>query len=436
MTEEKIREGYWSIAAQKHLKEYRSDSTNIDELDNLSIAGKAGRFIGVIRNNDKIENIKKLEKMANGVGITKSDLHRIILPEIQKASDGKLELIKDSSGDIIGIQEYFFDNKSVLETAGTVFEKQNPSDLERIAITTMDETRKLPFLESEMGDKLEQYGFKENDISLSFTIQEQFKLIQRLRVKNHNDPIISNEYVWGINHAKIATAIAGLDLGKKQNLSNVIDIIQSEQGKPIEKLPPIDNNLLFLAEKTGMIVPTQIMSTRGLEKSFAFSADISGKLDFNDDILDDVKLLLASIRFGENYTQYSRIRDPKKFINALINQDFVGPHTANETDYTLLEKRGIIKVVQKSVFNNYTGTLTTGPCLKLIRKDVATAALELLDKTQYSIPYTNDFGSPDALLTASDFVSPEETRIRLGKSPEPITEALEYLSRAIRDEEI
>lgn len=44
-----IKEGYWSVAAEKHLKNYTDESQNLDEVDNLNIAGKAGRFIGTIR---------------------------------------------------------------------------------------------------------------------------------------------------------------------------------------------------------------------------------------------------------------------------------------------------------------------------------------------------------------------------------------------------
>ena len=57
MNEEQIKkEGYWSIAAQKHLKEYKPDSPNLDELSDISVAGKAGILLGVIRGNGKIEN--------------------------------------------------------------------------------------------------------------------------------------------------------------------------------------------------------------------------------------------------------------------------------------------------------------------------------------------------------------------------------------------
>lgn len=434
VSEELIREGYWSIATQKHLINYTADSSNIDELDSLNVAGKAGRFLGAIRKNKRVENMRKLEKMANNVGISRSDLHRIILPEIEKASDGKVELIKNTVGEVTGIQEYLFDNSTVLDISGQVFEQQRPTEIERIAVFTMDETRKIPYLESELSDYLAKSGFTEEGINVSLALQEQFNLIQRLRPTKQVDPIISNEYVWGSNHAKIATAITSLDLGQKQTLRDVIEIIQNKQGVPVENLPPIDTNILSLAQKTGMILPTKIISLRGLEKSFAFSANLQGDIGYQDDILDDVKLLLASIRFGQNYTLYSKITDPRRFLTALINRDYVGPHSANETDYTLLEKRGIVKVETKSSYNSFTGNVRTGACLKLLRKDVAEHALSLLSEPQYSMGGGNNYGSAEAILSASTFVSPEESRIKLGVLPKPVQEAEEYLSRVLRDE--
>ena len=52
--------GYWSIAAQKHLKGFTTDSVGLDEYDDIDLAGKAGRFISSIRGNSKITNIKKI----------------------------------------------------------------------------------------------------------------------------------------------------------------------------------------------------------------------------------------------------------------------------------------------------------------------------------------------------------------------------------------
>ena len=76
--------GYWSIAAQKHLKGFTTDSVGLDEYDDIDLAGKAGRFISSIRGNSKITNIKKIEKIGNTVGIKPKELHRIILQKKEK----------------------------------------------------------------------------------------------------------------------------------------------------------------------------------------------------------------------------------------------------------------------------------------------------------------------------------------------------------------
>lgn len=431
----KIKSGYWSIATQKHLKEFTTDSSNLDEFDKLNIAGKTGRFLGVIRGNKEINNISKLRKMANTVGISPSELNYIVLPGLEKSSDKQVELIKDSTGEITGIVEYVFTNESVLGIAGQVFEDSNPSAIQRIAIETMDETKRIPYLQDELIEMLVKQGYKEENVSLSFALQEQFKLIQR--TNRTKDPIISNEYVWGANHQKIAMAIANISFGKKQNLKEVIEIIQNHQGHPIEKLPTIDNKLMLLAKKTGMIIPNTIISGRGFQKEFAFSPNMLEPLTYKDDILDDVKLLLASIRFGENYTIHSTIQDPAKFLRNLINYGDIGPHDANSTDYLLLEKKGIVRVVTKTkqLRSQYYGTYEkTGPCLELVRKDVALEALKFIESPNYNIKTDSDIDSFEVVNDTGSYITAEETRIRLGESPEYIKEAEDYLSKVLRDE--
>lgn len=435
MTEQdNLKSGYWSIATQKHLKAFRTDSSNYDEFDTLNTAGKAGRLLGVIRGNKEIDNIKKLEKMATTVNISPKELHRIVLPMLEEASDKQVEIIKNSTGDITGVAEYVFTNRDVLEITGKVFETSNPTTIERITVETMDATKKIPYLQHEIVHVFNGLGYTERDINLALVLQSQFKLIQILNKSKSQDAIISNEYVWGPNHKKIAMAVSALDFGKKQSLKDVIDLIQKTQGYPLEKLPPIDNDLFTLAKKTGMINPITILSSRGFQKDFGFSSDIISSSGYDDDILDDVKLLLASLRFGENYTLYSTIEETEKFLSFLIRNGKIGPHPANETDYTLLEKKGIVKVTYGSRYNYYKNREESGYFLELIRRDVALAALDIIKSPDYHISSPQDVSDYSTLSDTGSFVTPEESRIRLGESPEPVREAEEYLNRVLRDE--
>lgn len=421
--DENIKKGYWAIATQKHLKNFRADVTHKDEFDSLDMAGKSGRLLGVIRGNYRIDNILKIEKMASSIGIGRRELHRIVLPELENATEGEIELIKNSTDDIVGIEEYLFNNDSVLDITGQVFENLNPKEVEQIAVETMDATKKMPQMENELIQSLCIKGYKEENISLSCSLQTYFRLVQKLA--HGKEAIYSNEYVWGSNHEKIAHAVAGLSLNSKQTLQEVITQIQNFQGIPSDKINPIDTDLLLLAKKVGMINPTSIITRRNFRKEFCFSSNLIDNNLYNDDIMDDVKLFIASIRFGENYTQHSTITSAQRFLRYLINNEKIGPHSANGTDYTLLEERGIIKV-EKAYGDRYY--------MHLLRKDVAEEALKIISNPNFNINVDVNPNQADALMERGSFISPEEERLKLGEAPENVSEAMDYLARTLRDE--
>lgn len=433
--EKKVKAGYWSIATQKHLKQFQVDSAGLSNFGTINIAGKAGRFLGVIRGNGVIENMNKLVQMSNTVGINnRFELEMIILPYLAAASDQQIELIKDTTGRITGVAEYVFTNSKVLEISGQLFENLSPSELELVTVETMDETKKIPYLQSELTQLLVEQGYSEQDVLLAYALQKQFKLIQMFERSRSEERIISNEYVWGENSQKMAHAVSRLEIGGRQTLKEIIELIQRTQGYPLERLPVHTNEVLNLAKKIGMINPTTIVSSRGFQKDFGFSSNLIGASLYNDDILDDVKLLLASIRFGENYTPHTTINDPERFLNKLINSGDIGPHDANATDYTLLEKKGIVKVVTKTKYNSYTGRSRTGSCLELIRKDVAEEALKIIKSPDYNFQADSDITDFSSMIETGSFVTPEESRIRLGESPEHVQEVEEHAVRLLRGE--
>lgn len=423
--------GFWSIAARKHLKEFVDYSDNGDIFDRLNVAGKTGLFLGTIRGNKQLDNIKKIEKMASQVGIKPIELHKIILPQLEESSDKKIEIHRDSLGNVIGIEEYVFDTQSTLEITGKIFEDLNPTDKEIITVNTLEETKKVPYTQNEITEIMVQKGFKEDDINISLDIADQFKLIRKVAKKH--DPIISNEYIWGSNNQRIALAVGELGKIQKDSLGITIGEIQKCQGIPYENLTIADKELFDLAKKIGMINPIKIVTNRNVNKEFEFTQSTNW-LTASEDIFDDVRLLLASIRFGENYTQHSTIYSAQKFLSAWIRNGEVGPHDANSTDYIMLEKKGIAKVVYKSKqkwgYNGYYNA--TGYYLELVKEDVAREALKFIN----GIIEENDLSIDDynQIAKSSNYYSAEEQRVRMGDVPESSKEADEYIQRILRDE--
>lgn len=430
---EKKINGFWSIAARKHLKEFVDYSDNADVFDRLNVAGKTGLFLGAIRGNKQLNEIEKIEKMANQVGIKPIELHKVILPQLEQSSDKRVEIIKDTVGKVIGIEEYVFDAKSTLEITGKVFEDLHPTDKEIIAINTLEETKKVPYTQNEIIEKMVKQGFKEDDTQITIEIANQFKLLRKVTRKK--DPIISNEYIWGTDNQRIALAIGELSKIQKDSLGTTIEQIQNYQGIPYENLTVADKEIFKLAKKIGMINPIKIVTGREINKEFEFTQN-ANSLSASEDIFDDVRLLLASIRFGENYTQHSTIFSAQKFLSAWIRNGEVGPHDANSTDYVMLEKKGIAKVVHKSKTKwGYNGCYNaTGYYLILIKEDVAREALKFIDGILDDCEINTDIDDFNQVIKTSNYISSEVERVRMGEIPDSSKEADEYIQRILRNE--
>ena len=69
------------------------------------------------------------------------------------------------------------------------------------------------------------------------------------KLKKKNDPIISNEYIWGSGNKRIALAVSELDKIQKDALGVTIQEIQKCQGILYEKLTVNDQELFNLAKK-------------------------------------------------------------------------------------------------------------------------------------------------------------------------------------------
>lgn len=121
-----------------------------------------------------------------------------------------------------------------MEITGKVFEDLRPTEKEIIVVKTLEETKKVPYTQNEIVDMMVQEGFKEEDTLVTLDVADQFKLVRKLKKKN--DPIISNEYIWGSGNKRIALAVSELDKIQKDALGVTIQEIQKCQGIPYEKL--------------------------------------------------------------------------------------------------------------------------------------------------------------------------------------------------------
>lgn len=422
-----ISNGFWSVATQKHLCQFQADSPNYSEFETLNMSGKSGRLLGLVRGNSRIENMPKIEKLAGSIGIGKKELKTKILPELEKVTGKKIELIRNTVGEIVGIEEYFLTSNEVLDASGNYFDYLEPDKKERIMIESLASTKELPTSESEMYSLLSS-SYNEEDIKEALVYQEQFKLINNNKI--NNDIIYTNEYMWGNKQEKLLYPLQRLDIVSREELETFINFLQKTQGANSEQIA-LNQKLLTLAKSTGIINPITLRTKRDFSKDFLFTSNFLGGNSLNDDIMDDLKLLISAIKFGSKFTLYTRLNDPILFLRRLVSGCKVGPHSANGTDYVLLESRGIIKVTESK---EKPGRFY----MELIKKDVGKMALEILESSdldlESSVPrYDFSVNQEEASIY---YETPELSRLKMAKLPADSQEAAEYFIETIRNERL
>jgi hypothetical protein len=120
------------------------------------------------------------------------------------------------------------------------------------------------------------------------------------------------------------------------------------------------------------------------------------------DVLHERKLFVAHILFGHRNASYAtgRIQQPLVLVRALLRNGEVGPATAINSDYPLLESHGIVKVKSSSISGR--------AYLSLVKRDVVEESLPLLEAALGDTPETTARQSIGSLWLPSSFRGPED----------------------------
>lgn len=422
---EKRKIGAWIVDVQKHLQEYSGAELSL--FDATIVAGKTARLLAKLRKMEVIEDLQKLEALAAPIGILPSELKKIIPPTMGK--HGMVDVHLDGSGGIRKIEENVPEERKILDVTTEIWENEKPKDVEHATVKGLELCSLCPRTEIEFKQDL-LTDFSQKAINLTLDLNMDFGLLSRREI-GLPSPILYPEYIWGNNAPKIARYLAGLAEDQRNVVDKMLREISTLQAKPLEEIT-VSQDYLDASRKVGLIDVCQVNTKTGVKKQFVYTPRMWGTLAGNklvNDIYDDVKLFLASIRFGERYSSTSRIRDPIVLVNALVERDThrVGPATAIGTDYPLLEIQGIIKVEKAPSYRDRY-------YMTLVKEDVAKTALEILThERRISLG-----GEPDkdasGLYQTGQFVNPEQDRIRLRKLGARSERILDNLIKTLRGE--
>jgi hypothetical protein len=427
-----VQRGGWIVASYKAFNCFDLEDAVFDPYEPTIVAGKAAELLSSIRSLGQVpgEQFDIYRKLAH------------IKPSAVTPLTEKLETLgavavgwkkTDSGTQVQSIRSLCRTKAQVFEATAKFFDSSKPSPRAEASIEVLDATLHMPVRESDVLSALHAHKFDDKTARGAISDLVTFKLVNRTKEKESGESLIYSPYAFSKDASDAYKVLKSLSGAAQTEAMRILEHVQRKPGVPFPQ--SMDAKIISLLTKAGIIDVSGVQVKGGqANKEFPTAPHVWGVLSkasggpqLSADVIDDSKLLLNSLRYGEFYSRSSRgrINDPSVLVNALIQRGQVGPATAIGEDYPLPLARGIVSIAESRL---YPGRYF----MELRKQDIAEAVRDILE--QNVILPAGDVPTTEALERPGAFRSPEEVRLRkeLPRELELIRDSLAFDLRTLR----
>ncbi|MCA2378617.1 hypothetical protein ATU3C_17825 [Agrobacterium genomosp. 3 str. RTP8] len=362
--------------------------------ENIATAGRSARLLSAISKEERwtVENERVVE-LGRQLGIRKHELPGLL--DIL-ASEGLLQI--DTAGvSVLGVTQ-----SRLLDHAANIFDAHEPDGLEYAAIDLAERGSTSPIRRSDVAEEIsDTYELSRVALDDLFSQSEHIGFVDY--EGKGEDRLYFNGSLFKRDHAdKARRILENLSDAEKQNLLEADEKLRTSGCLPASSIRKILGTTLWsklhqIGYFEVSIVSNEYGSTEFVTKPEALTKFVPSGLA---DMLDDAKALSSSLTFGILSSPPSRgkINAPDVLMNAFISRGYVeGWASAIKRDYTVLERKGVVKVTSSS--NGHRLTLLKPEVGKMARElvlkgDAAKIAAELVIGDR-----TADFAGPETART-------------------------------------
>jgi hypothetical protein len=389
--------GAWIIHHTKKLLQIQTPNP----FDEIQVAGKCGLLLSSMAasNDESILDYEKVKVIAKSTGLTILELNSV-LEKLESASLIDVSSKRDVA--ILGLT-----SSSILGHTSNLFEKSNPSSIEKAAIDIAEKTSSNPLEDKNLKEYIKD-SFKLNTDSASdlLDISEDIGFIDSERIDASDQKLFFNGNLFKRDSIqKTQKVLSSLSTDDAKKVNEVDQILQSKGVMGLEDVVKIlGGPLLSKLQSVGMYDLNEVANNNE-SKTFVTKPAAFNKFGnpFEDDAMDLAKAFVASLAYGMKYSVHSRgkIALLKDLMRKLISGREVGPATAIGEDYKVLEHKRVVELRYA-----YDGRYF----MKLLKRDIGQLALHVLE-----------FGSTtsdEAILSSGNvtkYVHPEAKREQMRK---------------------
>ena len=370
---DKKTKGAWLLAQSKSLDGYTG--AGAARLENISYSGKVGRLYNLLRRQSDEANTFTISKQIvdNACqlnGIDKSARRDGL--QILKNS-GRIDVISDGSVAVLGAT-----TKAVLEATVDVFDDQGPSADEQAILDLSEQVSSKPLRRAEAEEYIsDTHRIKKEDATTLVDLSKKTALIDEEGARGQGILFNSHTFRDGKYAEKAYRVLQQLKADEAARLTEVQDKL-SRQGAlyevEVEKI--LGTNLYNRLISVGLFDRMEVSNSTESVGYIASPNDFQkyGR-PFEEDPIDDAKVLIASLTYGQTRSNAvrGRIMMPEALIRALVRGDELAANAggirAIGEDYRELEARQVVETKEQS-----RGRFT----MRLLKKDVGELALSIV----------------------------------------------------------
>lgn len=407
-----ITYGGWSIAILKSLQGCDFTLAPFEPYDPILEAARIGVLLSSVRALGAIAQ-PQLETYRKLAGLRTKALATAV-PSLE--SRGAVR-IGGSLHEVTGTFECLLPTASdVLRVVGELVQSAVVVPRAMCAIVVLDLTSAIPTPREALMTRISAFGFGELDIDGAMQDLINFGILQQTRETELGSAVLYNPKVCTQPDVDLFKALSALNPAERQQAQDAIEHATRRPGMPFPS--SLSRQVIDVLTKLGILDLSGIMVRGGAKQATFPTAPqlwgrfaVLGEAEQTRDVLNDAKLFLSSLRYGQLGSEKRRgqIDDISILLDRLINRGYVGSATAIGEDYPLPMTQGIVSVVpdpQKP--GQYY--------LNLEKEDVAEAVRDVLSENHSIVP-DSTVPYAKALEKVAAYESPDAVRVRTRVSP-------------------
>jgi hypothetical protein len=334
---------------------------------------------------------------------------------------GWITVDRNATGEPLFVTETMPPAQNLVSASDRLFALLHFGGLELAALDVLRATTIQPLVESTAIESAMSAGATEEEAREAIRHLAAIKLVRRVVTEDARD-VLYNPNVWTQGDEVASAALRAADARATREVQALIEEIAQKPALPEAHVSSTDERWIKFAVAQGLVQRSVIQTDEGDEQAFLFTPHVA-RDPFGGtagDASGQVRQLVGSMIYATTFARY-QLWSPQLFLRRLIRDGVAGHASSIGTDYTMLEKAGIVRALPGSA-----GRFR----MELLQSDVAEDALRLLSSSGSD---GTGAGTPRGLSGQSGYVHIETGRARLAMSAESDEIEQRRLISALRD---